>query len=94
MQYILAFTGTWGDTNQYFCRYWFVHGFSYIISIVSKEMSFLFSMFGKGNKEELSKYDRITFKINLSEHIPQYYEATSNKAITETEITPDHPLYY
>lgn len=57
-------------------------------------MSFLFSMFGKGNKEELSKYDRITFKINLSEHIPQYYEATSNKAITETEITPDHPLYY
>lgn len=39
-------------------------------------------MFGKGNKEELSKYDRISFKINLSEHIPQYYEAASNKAIT------------
>jgi|688.fasta_scaffold266577_1 hypothetical protein len=36
-------------------------------------MSFLFNMFTKGNKEELNKYDRISFKINLSEHIPQYY---------------------
>lgn len=57
-------------------------------------MNFLYSMFGKNNKEDLTKYDYITFKINLSDHIPQYYETTSNKAIVETEITPEHPLYY
>lgn len=57
-------------------------------------MSFLFSMFSKGSREELSKYDRISFKINLSEHIPQYYEASSNQAITEVELTPSNPLYY
>lgn len=57
-------------------------------------MSFLFNIFSKNNKEELNKYDRITFKINLSDHIPQYYETSTNKPTIETEVTPDHPLYY
>jgi hypothetical protein len=30
-------------------------------------------MFSKGTREELSKYDRISFKISLSDHIPQYF---------------------
>lgn len=58
-------------------------------------MNFIYNMFGgKGRKSESSKYDRISFKINLSEHIPQYYESWSNKVPLETEITPDDPLYY
>ena len=48
-------------------------------------MNFLYNMFGgRTSKQESSKYDRITFKINLSEHIPQYYESWNTKAPQET----------
>ena len=58
-------------------------------------MNYIYNMFiGKSTKQESAKHDRITFKINLSEHIPQYYESYNNKVVQEAEITPDHPLYY
>ena len=46
-------------------------------------MNFLYGLIGKSNRQEQSKYDRITFKINLSDHIPQFYELSANKHFTE-----------
>ncbi len=56
---------------------------------------FLYNMFMRGTgKQEVTKYDRISFKIQLSENIPQFYESATEKPYQEEELTPSHPLYY
>mgnify|MGYP000885612163 CR=1 FL=1 len=54
---------------------------------------------GGSSKQELPKYDKIVFKINLSDNIPQYYECSSSEVNKpyqyeeEEEISETHPLY-
>jgi len=55
---------------------------------------FLLKMFSRdSNLNEEEKYDKISFKIDLNENVPQYYDW--NEGYTqEEEVTPSHPLYY
>lgn len=57
-------------------------------------MSFLYSWLTKKSSNEGPKFDRISFQVNLSDNIPQFYETNAQKGLEEQEITPDHPLYY
>mgnify|MGYP006869348751 CR=1 FL=1 len=35
---------------------------------------------GGSSKQELPKFDKISFKINLSDNIPQYHEISSSES--------------
>lgn len=55
---------------------------------------FLFKMFSRSsNQNEEEKFDRISFKIDLAENVPQFYDWNDGYT-EEEELTPSHPLYY
>jgi hypothetical protein len=55
---------------------------------------FLLNMFKRtSNQNEEDKFDKISFKIDLKDNVPLYYDW--NEGYTEEEeLTPSHPLYY
>lgn len=45
-------------------------------------MNFISNLF-KGPKAPENSWDKITFKVNLSDRIPQYFESTTAKDVYE-----------
>lgn len=55
---------------------------------------FLLNMFGRGgSSNEEEKFDRISFKINLNENVPQFHEWSGETIREDLPLQPTDPLY-